>query len=217
MKKVNFIGTNNKGLSTKLKVALAIGIAAVVAGVGYLGYFAWYHAQSDIAREVDYDEFPSEFKSNLESGDTDFIESTSQEFDDIKVTEVSVGQKMSYEMKSGKSDVTITGIHSGTEYSSLIGAEGDTFSVTYNVVIGEEEGWTSDANFVLTATFPEGSYRMETYANVDGQWVNLLSGIATLESGKTYECVAICEAIDLEQDVDIFVYTGNDCECLSVN
>lgn len=203
------MASNKRPLDGRVKIAMAVGIALVAVGVGYLGYFGWYHSQTDTARNVSYDEFPEELR-NETSVDGDFIESTSSEYsqDEIPSTNVTFGDVPGYVVEDPANDITVTGVYQGTDYASIIGVNSNAVVVAYDTVIGKEEGWTSEP-VVFTATMGDGSYRMLTYVNVDGTWVDPSIGLVTLEYGQTYKCVAYCEAPNYDEEIHIFSYASD--------
>lgn len=206
---ISNMASNKKHLNVKVKIAMGVGIVLVAVGVGYLGYFSWYHSQTDTARNVSYDEFPKEL-SDAADADSEFVESTSSEYsqDEIPSTNVKFGDVLDYVIEDPVNDITVTGVCQGTDYASIIGVNSNAVVVAYNTVIGDEKGWSSEP-VVFTVTMGDGAYRMLTYVNVDGTWVDPSIGSTTLEYGQTYECVAYCEAPNYDEEVDIFSYASD--------
>ena len=208
-KSISNMAGNKKALDVKVKVAMGVGIALVAVGVGYLGYLAWYHAQTDVARPVDYDEFPIE--ESTEFTDDNPVANETYEQEDIPTTNAKFGDVLSYEIEDPVNTVTVTGVYEGTDYASVIGVNSNAVVVTYDVVIGEEDGWTSEP-VMFTATMGDGSRRLLTYVDVDGSWVDPSIGSTTLEHGKTYQCIAYCEAPNYDGDVKLYSY-ASDMHC----
>jgi hypothetical protein len=205
---------SKKPLDVKVKIAMGVGIGLVVAGVGYLGYLGWYHSQTDVARSVSYDEFPEE----LISTETSESESTQTVYtqDEILTTNATFGEVLNYAIEDPTNDITVTGVTKGTDYSSIIGIDGDAIVVTYTAVIGDEAGWNSEP-VIFTATMSDGAARMLTYVNMDGTWVDPSTGLAEMEYGETYEFIAYCECSDGTDSADIYSYASDMyCQELSV-
>lgn len=200
---------SKKPLDIKVKVAMGVGIALVAVGVGYLGYLSWYHSQTDVAREVAYDEFPSMESAEVDATETPEVQAYEQ--DDIQTTNATFGEVLSYEIEDPVNTITVTGVTEGTDYASVIGVNSNCITVAYDVVIGDEDGWTSEP-VMFTATMGDGAYRLLTYVNVDGKWIDPSIGSTTLEAGKTYQCIAYCEAPNYDGSISLYSY-ASDMHC----